>query len=122
MGVADGITGIMLFLEICESKEDMSCKKFTGPHVNKSTATTLRLTEQWFGSWRIIVGDSWFASVATAIALYEHCLYFIGLVKTGYREFPKKYLSLHAFANERNIRGANCCTLFITYKQICGHI
>ena len=38
--VADGITGIMVFLEICESKEDMSCKKFTGPNVNKSTATT----------------------------------------------------------------------------------
>ena len=27
-------------------------------------------------------------------------------MKTGYREFPKKYLSLHAFANERNVRGA----------------
>ena len=91
--VADGITGIMLFLEICESKEDMSCKKFTGPHVNMSTATTLRLTEQWFGCWRIIVGNSWFASITTAIALYEHCLYFIGLVKTGYRESTKKYLS-----------------------------
>ena len=48
--------------------KDMSCKKLTGPHVNKSTATILRLTEQWFGSWRIIVGGSWFASIATAIA------------------------------------------------------
>ena len=46
--VADGITGITLSVDI---KEDMSCKKFTGPNVNKSTATTLQLTEQWSGSW-----------------------------------------------------------------------
>ena len=85
---ADCITGIMVFLEICEFKEGVSCKKFTGPNVNKSTVTTLRLTEQWFGSWRIIIGDLCFVSITTAIALYEHCLYFIGLVKTGYREFP----------------------------------
>ena len=97
--VADGITGIMLFLEICESKTDMSCKKFTDPNLNKSIATILRLTEQWLRSWRIIVGDSWFASycfVRTWSVFY----------KTGYREFPKKNRSLHAFANEKNVRGA----------------
>ncbi|CAG4952550.1 unnamed protein product [Parnassius apollo] len=52
------------------------------------TATTLRLTEPWRGSGRVIVGDSWFASVKTAVELFKVGLYFIGLVKTAHSFYP----------------------------------
>lgn len=31
-----------------------------------TTATSLRLVKQWFGTGRIVVGDSWFGSIETA--------------------------------------------------------
>ena len=58
----------------------------------KSTGCTLRLTQIYHGTSRTIVGDSWFASVNTALAMKKHGLYFVGNVKNGHFGFPLKFL------------------------------
>lgn len=86
---ADSVTNIMLRLEINEGKDEMS-KKMWQKDFGAGTATTLRLLEPWFGSGRIVLGDSWFASVKTAVQLYERGLFFMGIVKTATKKFPLK--------------------------------
>ena len=86
--VADGLVGIMLCIEICEAE---SKKKWS--HLPAGTAQTLRLSEPWHGTGRIIVADSAFSSVTTAIELKKCGLLFTGVVKTASREFPKEYLN-----------------------------
>ena len=63
--LADGIVGIMLQLEICEGKEAEAQKMWS--HLPAGTAQTLRLSDPWHGSGRIIVADSAFSSVTTTI-------------------------------------------------------
>lgn len=58
----------------------------------KSVGCTLRLCQPYFNSNRTVIGDSWFASVFCAIALYMHGLFFVGCVKTGHKHYPKKHL------------------------------
>ena len=43
----------------------------------------MRLAKPWFGTQRVVAGDSWFASVKTARGLADNGLYFIGDVKGG---------------------------------------
>ena len=58
------------------------------------TSLLLRLSEPWRGSGRLIVVDSTFASVKSAVTLKtKNGLYFHGLVKTAHHRFPKKYLN-----------------------------
>jgi hypothetical protein len=88
---ADGLSGIMLRLELQEGKsrmQDLPLQKELGA----GTAVTLRLTEPWWGSNRDVVGDSWFASVKTVKECAGRGLNFSGVVKTATREFPMKYL------------------------------
>ena len=59
--LADGVVRIMLRLEICEGKEAESKKKCS--HLPAGTAHTLRVSEPWHGTGRIIVADSAFSSV-----------------------------------------------------------
>ena len=54
------------------------------------TAQTLRLSEFWHGSQRIVVGDSAFSSVTTAIECQKKGLFYSGIVKTASKEFPKE--------------------------------
>ena len=42
------------------------------------TATTLWLSEPWHGSGGIACGDSWFASLKTAVRLRQRGVFFIG--------------------------------------------
>eukprot|EP00731_Ephydatia_muelleri_P003545 Em0001g3545a len=86
--VADGL---VVCIEICEGKEAESKKKWS--HLPAGTAQTLRLSEPWHGTGRIIVADSAFSSVTTAIELKKCGLLFTGVVKTASREFPKEYLN-----------------------------
>ena len=58
-----------------------------------TTATTLRLTAAYHGTGRIIVADSWFGSLKTAIALMKHGLYCNMLVKTAHKGFPRELLN-----------------------------
>jgi len=101
---ADGMTGILLRLEIQEGADAMAKKKFADIH-KYHTAVTLRLVEPWFGSNRIIVGDSAFASFATVIALLMVGLFFRGIVKTCSTLFPMKWFKRWGSTNPP--RGSN---------------
>ncbi len=81
-------SNILLNAELCDSKEREGLKKFVQlylPH----TAVTLRVLAPYHGSGREVIGDSYFASVSTAIALLGVGLFFIGNVKSCHKRFPK---------------------------------
>ena len=92
--LADVASGIMVNLEINEGKEAMKEKRWQR-ELGAGTATTLRLSEPWHGSGRIVCGDSWFASVKTALELRRKGLFFTGIVKTAHRMFLLKALGVH---------------------------
>ena len=87
---ACAISNLMLFVEICKGQEAHSTQKFfekvEQPH---TTATSMRLVENWLGTGRAVYGDSWFASVKTAKAFLRNGLHFVGDVKTNHSGFPK---------------------------------
>ena len=85
--LADGVVGIMLQPEICEDKEAESQKKWF--QLPAGTAQTLRLSDPWHGSGRIVVADAAFSSVTTAIECRKKGLFYSVIVKTASREFPK---------------------------------
>lgn len=89
----DGESNIMLRIEIQEGKDAMTEKRYQNRETGGykfHTAITLRSVEPWFGTNRLVVADSAFASVATAKALLAYGLHFIGIVKTATAGFPKK--------------------------------
>ena len=57
-----------------------------------TTATTLRLTNYWKNTGRIVVGDSSFGSVKTAVQLMHKGLYSNLLVKTAHKNYPRAQL------------------------------
>ena len=59
---------------------------------NAGTTAVRQLTEPWYQSNRVAVGDSAFASVATAMKMNEKGLGFIGCVKTVTKLFPNETL------------------------------
>jgi hypothetical protein len=89
--VACGESEICIFLEIQEGKEAMATKDFCAPDMPAGTAFCLRATESWKGTGRLVLGDSAFASVTTAVQLRKRGLHFTGIVKTASRMFPKKW-------------------------------
>ena len=92
--IADALSGVMINLEINEGKDIMKEKQWQR-EFGAGTATTLQLCEPWYGSGRIVCGDSWFASVKTAIQLHHKSLLFLGIVKTAYTKFPLRSLQSH---------------------------
>ena len=50
------------------------------------------LLEPWEGSNRIVCADSYFASVAAVEALKKNGFYFIGVVKSATKNYPRAYL------------------------------
>ena len=40
----------------------------------------------------MLIADSWFGSVACAIALFKHCIYSVMNVKTAHKGYPKDAL------------------------------
>lgn len=58
----------------------------------KSIALTLRMLKPFFSSGRVLIADSWFGSVACALALFRHGIYCVMNVKTATRDFPKTEL------------------------------
>ena len=85
--IADALSEIMIRIELNEGKEQNARKRWHSTH-GATTSTTLRLTQPWHGSGRIVVGDSWFSSVKTAVQLRKRGLHFIGPVKTAHRKYP----------------------------------
>jgi hypothetical protein len=62
----------MLSLDIMEGKEAQRSKKFHDLNLGEGNAAILHLCEYWFGSGRVIHGDSVFSS--TPIFQFMHSL------------------------------------------------
>ena len=88
--ISDGQWDIALGMEIQEGAVQMEKKKYVQPGRNAGTAYVMRAVEPWQGSQRVVVGDSAFASVQTAVALSQMGLFFTGIVKNASKNFPKK--------------------------------
>ena len=69
----------MCSMELMAPKEEMKHREYAGRY-GAGTSLLLRLTQKYRGSGRIILADSAFASVKSAIALKTHLgLYFTGI-------------------------------------------
>ena len=88
--IGDAESGLILFQELTKGKADVIKPKFYTKENGATAATTLRLSENWFGTGRVVAGDSWFASVRTTEQLALNGLFFIGDVKTGTKRFVPK--------------------------------
>ena len=80
-------TGIILHQEIQEGKDDMKSKEFCD-RFKATVAMSLRLSAPWFGTGRVVMLDSWFASIPTCLELAKRGLYFIGPIKTSHKGIP----------------------------------
>jgi len=58
-----------------------------------TTACVLRCLKPWFRTNATAIGDSWFASVQTAVALRSNGPNFIGNAKTATKYYPKRALA-----------------------------
>ena len=83
---------IVINMELYEGVQRMREKEGV-QELGATTATTLRLTEPWRGSGRVVVADSWFGSIKTAVQLVNtQGLHFIGIVKTAHKGYPRQML------------------------------
>jgi Transposase IS4 len=95
---ACGRTGIMCRLKVVkttrESRDEENEEDEAGAlrGLNHGTKVLLKLTSPWWMSNRVVVADSYFASVECAKELIRRHLKFIGVVKTSHREFPLQHL------------------------------
>ena len=97
-------TGVIIKADLMEGAERNAQKDYADQ--GAGTGTSLRLTQAYHRTGRVLVGDSWFASVLTCVALFQAGLFFIGIVKTASRFFPKEFLSDWLEANHaRENRG-----------------
>lgn len=103
--ICDSTSRIMIGMEINDGQEEMKNKKWQ-KDFGAGTATTLRLTEPWHGTGRIVVGDSWFGSVKTSVELHKRGLHFLGMVKTAYRNYPIKQSVLRCPIDKGNFVSA----------------
>jgi hypothetical protein len=100
--IADAETGILLGLEVMEGSERQKQKKYHA-EFGEGTAVLLRLVEPYVSSERTVVADSAFSSVKTLEQLHNRGLYFMGMVKTASKRYPKK--SLEEWYKEGQPRG-----------------
>ena len=123
--LADGVTGVMLRLEIQEKKSDMADKDWSA--LPAGTAWLLRLCEPYFGSHRIVRADSAFTSTTAAVLLGKRGLFLQGIVKGATKEFPAKYLDNCQYQRgdhhaatatiEVSSDGINCCPLYSIHNE-----
>ena len=89
----DGRSKVVLGIELYEGKDVMKEKEFTGL-LGATAATCLRLTKAWKGTGRVVIGDSWFGSVKSAINLMKiNGVYSILLVKTAHKLYTRALLA-----------------------------
>lgn len=89
--LACAMSGLLLFAEIAEGEQRHARHKWHAEY-GHTTSTTLRCTELYHGTQRVVYGDSWFAGVKTAEAMLKHGLYFLGDVKTNTKRYPTEEL------------------------------
>ena len=92
----------MLAMEACQSSEVMEALGYVAEW-GKSTACTMRVTKPYHGTFRTVIGDSWFGSINTALGLRSLDMYFVGNVKTGHYACPKQYIKDRCL-----VRGDQC--------------
>ena len=97
--IADVETGIMLRIEPVSHQGEMATRKYT-TGLNAGTAYILRLAEDFQGTNRTILADSYFSSVQAALELKKRGLNLIGSVKRAHKQFPKQYLSAYPLAEK----------------------
>jgi hypothetical protein len=85
---ADGLTKIILHIELMEKAEKMNQLEYV-TEWGAAPAYCLRLAKRFHGSSRVVNGDSAFASVKTCLALHQKGLFFRGCVKTAHAGYPK---------------------------------
>ena len=103
-------SGIICQIKLCKSKSECEraaqaqdnepANDATAAHTTDNgkssksagTSAVLELTRPWHSTNRIVVADSAFASVNTAVQLNKRRLGFIGVVKTATKRFPMEPL------------------------------
>jgi Transposase IS4 len=119
----DGRTGVMLQLKICKSarqqkedkeEEDVTDDERVEDGLNHGTEVLMTLVRPWYGSKQLVVADSFFSSVQTAMKLKAKDLYYIGVVKTATNEFPMKFLNQVILRKKGDQYG-------LVSKDHCGH-
>ena len=89
--LADAETSCILVLDPMEGADRNALKEYN--NLGAGIGTCLRLTKPWHGTNRVLTGDSWFACFMAAFHLWNHGLFFIGIVKTASKYFPKTFLT-----------------------------
>ena len=84
-------TGIIIFTELHEGAARMGQKEFV-TEWGKNPAKAMRCVKPWFGTGRLVVIDSGFASLSCARGMAENGLFIVGNVKTASAGFPKAWL------------------------------
>ena len=106
--------GVLCQLRLMKSTLEMRKINFAR-HVpsdeNVGTTAVKQLTAPWHKSNRVAVGDSAFASIATAMEAHKLGLGFVSVVKTAIKNFPKDFL--------QNIQLQDCGDFFgMTTKKM----
>jgi hypothetical protein len=82
---ACGRTGIMIRLKLVKTVREAHTEQGEDVEgLNHGTKVLLQLVKPWYHSNRVIVADSYFASVECAEELLKRNLKFIGVVKTSH--------------------------------------
>eukprot|EP00873_Tetraselmis_striata_P044316 jgi/Tetstr1/464580/TSEL_009336.t1 len=89
--LACAMTGCIIRMELSLRKQLMALKPLASTY-KATVAVTLRLTDPWWHTQRILVADSWFGSVATALELYARGIYSVMAVRMGHAGYPKQRL------------------------------
>jgi len=87
--LACGDTKCIIALEMHEGRDRQAQKHFE--QFGAGCAFVLRLASGYFGTKRTIVADSAFASVNTLEQCRLRGLFFMGMVKTAHKRYPKEY-------------------------------
>ena len=90
--LADGVTGVILRLEIQERKAGMAAKDWPALPAGAAWLLTCRHCKPYFGSHRIVRTDSAFTSTTAAVLLGKRGLYLQGVMEGMTKQFPAKYL------------------------------
>ena len=86
-----GSSGVLLHAELVEGAVVDHNKEWYSEY-KATTACTLRLTKQWHGTGRVVVGDAWFGSVRIVEELRNRGLYAVMCVKQGCSGYPRAEL------------------------------
>jgi hypothetical protein len=95
--VCDGKSGIMLRMMLVKSNKLENHTTTEESKLNHGTKVLKFLVAPWARSNRVVVADSYFASVQTAKELFRMGLRFVGVVKTSTKGFPMRQLSSKQF-------------------------